>query len=49
VKEAPTSKDVYTEAEEFTALEAVTRRQPVKIHQTEKNSYVLKCNAESIN
>jgi hypothetical protein len=30
-----------TEAEEATALEAVTRPQPVKIQQTEKISYVL--------
>jgi hypothetical protein len=29
------------EAEEVTALEAVTRRQPVKIQQTEKIKYVL--------
>jgi hypothetical protein len=29
------------EAEEATALEAVTRQQPVKIQQTEKTSYVL--------
>jgi hypothetical protein len=29
------------EAEEATALEAVTKRQPVKIQQTEKTSYVL--------
>jgi hypothetical protein len=28
------SKDVNTEAEEATALEAVTRRQPVKTQQT---------------
>jgi hypothetical protein len=34
-------KDVNTEAEEATALEAVTRRQPVKLQQTEKTSYVL--------
>jgi hypothetical protein len=30
------SKDVNTETEEATALEAVTRRQPVKTQQTEK-------------
>jgi hypothetical protein len=30
-------KDVSTEAEEATVLEAVTRRQQVKIEQTEKN------------
>jgi hypothetical protein len=29
------------EAQEATALEAVTRRKPVKIQQTEKTSYVL--------
>jgi hypothetical protein len=29
------------EAEETTALEAVTRRRPVKIEQTEKTYYVL--------
>jgi hypothetical protein len=28
--------DVYTKTEEATALEAVIRRQPVKIQQTEK-------------
>jgi hypothetical protein len=37
VSQSPASKDVYTEAKEATALEAVTRRQPVKIQQTEKN------------
>jgi hypothetical protein len=36
VRESPASKDVNTEAEEATALKAVTRRQPVKIQQTEK-------------
>jgi hypothetical protein len=35
------SKDVDTEAEEATALEAVTRRQPMKIKQTEKSYYAL--------
>jgi hypothetical protein len=35
VRQSPTSKDVNTEAEEATAVEAVTRRQPVEIHQTE--------------
>jgi hypothetical protein len=34
-------KDVNTEAEEVTALEAVTRRQPAKVQQTEKSLYVL--------
>jgi hypothetical protein len=41
VIQSPASKDVNTEGEEATALEAVTRRQPVKIQQTEKNSLVL--------
>jgi hypothetical protein len=36
VRESPASKDVNTEAEEATELEAVTRRQPVKIQQSEK-------------
>jgi hypothetical protein len=36
VRESLAIKDVNTEAEEVTALEAVTRRQPVKIQQTEK-------------
>jgi hypothetical protein len=31
VRQAPASKDTNTEAEEATALEAVTRRQPVNI------------------
>jgi hypothetical protein len=35
------SKDMNKEAEEATALEAVTRQQPVKIQQTEKTSYLL--------
>jgi hypothetical protein len=30
------SKDMNKEAEEAMALEAITRRQPVKIQQTEK-------------
>jgi hypothetical protein len=38
VRQSSASKDVNTEAEEATALEAVTRRQPVKIQQTEKTS-----------
>jgi hypothetical protein len=41
VRQSPASKDLNTEAEEATALEAVTKRQPVKIQQTEKTSYVL--------
>jgi hypothetical protein len=35
------SKNVSTEAEEATELEAVIRRQPVKIQQAEKTEYVL--------
>jgi hypothetical protein len=34
--QSPASKDVNTEAEEATELEAVTRCQPVKIRQIEK-------------
>jgi hypothetical protein len=41
VKQSPVSKDINVEAEEATALEAVTRQQPVKIQHTEKISYVL--------
>jgi hypothetical protein len=41
VRHLPVSWDVNTEAEEATALEAVTRREPGMILQTEKNSYVL--------
>jgi hypothetical protein len=36
VRQSPASKDVNTEAEEAMAVEAVTRRQPMKIQQTEK-------------
>jgi hypothetical protein len=36
VRQSSASKDVNTEAEKATELEAVTRRQPVKIRQTEK-------------
>jgi hypothetical protein len=36
VRRPPTGKDVNTETEEATVLEAVTRRQQVKIEQTEK-------------
>jgi hypothetical protein len=36
VRHSPASKDVNTEAEEATALEAVTRLQLVKTQQTEK-------------
>jgi hypothetical protein len=38
VRQSPASKDVNTEVKEATALEAVTRRQPVKIQQTGKTS-----------
>jgi hypothetical protein len=41
VRQSSLSKNVNTEAEEATALEAVARRQPMKIQQTEKASYVL--------
>jgi hypothetical protein len=34
VRQSPASKDVNMKAEEATELEAVTRRQPVKIQQT---------------
>jgi hypothetical protein len=34
VRQSSASKDVKTESEEAKALEAVTRRQPVKIQQT---------------
>jgi hypothetical protein len=35
-RESPASKDVNKEAEETTALKAVTRRQLLKIQETEK-------------
>jgi hypothetical protein len=38
VKQSPVNKDVNTEAEEATTLEAVTRRQRAKIQQTKKAS-----------
>jgi hypothetical protein len=41
VRQSLAIKDVNMEAEEATVLEAVTRRQPVKIQQTEKTLYVL--------
>jgi hypothetical protein len=41
VRQSPASKGLNTEAEEATALEAVTRRQPMKIQQTEKNYCML--------
>jgi hypothetical protein len=36
VGHSPASKDVNMKTKKATALEAVTRRQPVKIQQTEK-------------
>jgi hypothetical protein len=36
VRHSPENKGVNTETEEATALEAVTRRQRVKLQQTEK-------------
>jgi hypothetical protein len=41
VRQSPGGKDVNAEAEEATALEAVTRRHPVKTQQTEKVSCML--------
>jgi hypothetical protein len=41
VTQSPASKDVNSEAEEATALEAVTRRQPLKIQQTVKTVRVV--------
>jgi Co/Zn/Cd efflux system component len=41
VRQSPVSKDVNKEAEEATALEAVTRRQPMKIQQIKKSYFVL--------
>jgi hypothetical protein len=41
VRQSPVSKDVKTEAEEATALEAVTRQQSAKRQQTENIWYVL--------
>jgi hypothetical protein len=38
VRQSPANKDLNTEGEEATALEAVTRNQPVKIQQTAKTS-----------
>jgi hypothetical protein len=40
-RQSSLSKDVNTETEIGTALEAVTRQQPVKSQLTEKTSYVL--------
>jgi hypothetical protein len=41
VRQSPASKEVNAGAEEATAWEASTKRQPVKIWQTEETSYVL--------
>jgi hypothetical protein len=41
VKQLPPSKSVKAEADEATALEAVTRLQPVKKQQTEKTWCML--------
>jgi hypothetical protein len=41
IYKSPASKYVNTEAEEATTFEAVTRRQPVKIHPIEKALYAL--------
>jgi hypothetical protein len=41
VRQSPANKDVNTETEEATVLEAVTRRQLVKTQQNEKISCVL--------
>jgi hypothetical protein len=41
VRRSSASKDVTTDAEEATVLEAVTKHQPMKIQQTEKTLYVL--------
>jgi hypothetical protein len=38
VKQSPASRNVSREAEETMALEAVTRREPVKVQQSEKTS-----------
>jgi hypothetical protein len=41
VRQSPTSEDVDTKVEEATALESVTRRQQMKIQQTERIQCVL--------
>jgi hypothetical protein len=41
VRQSPASKDVNTEAEGVTELEAAIRRQPMKIQQTEKTQWLL--------
>jgi hypothetical protein len=41
VRQSPDSEDVSTEVEEAMVLGAVTRRQLVKMQQTEKSLYML--------
>jgi hypothetical protein len=41
VRQSPASKNVNTEAEKATVLEAITRRLPVKIQHTVNILYVL--------
>jgi hypothetical protein len=41
VRQSPASNDTNTEDDEATALEAITRRQPVKLQQAEKVLYLL--------
>jgi hypothetical protein len=41
MRQSPANKNVNTKAEEAMALEAVTRRHPVKIQQNRKAKYVL--------
>jgi hypothetical protein len=41
VRQSPAIKDMKTEGQEATALEAVTRRQPVKVQPTDKTQCVL--------
>jgi hypothetical protein len=41
VRQSPGIKDVNTEAEEATALESIARRQPVRVQEIEKISYLL--------
>jgi hypothetical protein len=46
VRQSTDSKDVNTESDDAATLEAVTRRQTVKIQQSEKASYMLQSTAE---
>jgi hypothetical protein len=43
VRQSPASRDVDTEAEEATAFEAVTRRQPIKKQHTGFVRAVVNC------